>query len=98
MTFGTSYFPIISLPILTPIDRSYTNNTPTTGETEHSIRNNFRNHQHSHQLPTQSLVLDLVMFLIAEDIADGVRLEKGRPVLPDIPGLGLTMHRLPAAS
>ncbi len=31
--------------------------------------------------------------LIAEDIADGVRLEKGVPVFPDIPGLGLTMHR-----
>jgi len=31
--------------------------------------------------------------LIAEDIADGVRLEKGVPVFPDTPGLGLTMHR-----
>jgi len=36
--------------------------------------------------------------LIAEDIADGIRLEKGRPVFPDTPGLGLTMHRLPAAA
>jgi len=30
--------------------------------------------------------------LIAEDIADGVHLEKGVPVFPDTPGLGLTMH------
>ena len=31
--------------------------------------------------------------LIARDIADGVHLEKGVPVFPDTPGLGLTMHR-----
>lgn len=36
--------------------------------------------------------------LIAEDIADGVHLVKGKPVFPDVPGLGITMHRLPAAS
>ena len=30
--------------------------------------------------------------LIAEDIADGVRLEKGVPMLPDTPGLGVTLR------
>ena len=30
--------------------------------------------------------------LIDRDIADGVRLEKGVPVFPDAPGLGLTVH------
>jgi hypothetical protein len=31
--------------------------------------------------------------LISEDIAGGVRLEKGVPVFPETPGPGLTMHR-----
>ena len=30
--------------------------------------------------------------LIAEDIADGVRLDKGVPILPNSPGLGVTLH------
>ena len=30
--------------------------------------------------------------LIAEDIADGVRLDKGVAVFPDFPGLGVTLR------